>query len=300
MVANYDASAPRSIHAPMPTHFAPAKINLGLHVLRRRPDGYHDLDTIFIPIPWHDRLRVEPAEALALTCSDPDLATDDNLVLRAARALQQATGTGAGAHLHLEKHLPYGAGLGGGSSDAAAALRALCRLWNVAPAPAALARIARSLGADVPFFLDPAPARGTGIGDRLAPLVDENGDPYTLPYPLVVVAPGVHVSTSDAYRRVTPRDAHRPDLAALVVSNDLDAWRARLANDFEAPVCALFPALAALRAALWDAGAAFVQMTGSGSAFFGVFDGEAAATAAAEAMRFEGHRVWHGFASSPA
>lgn len=289
--ATYDASVTRSICPLVPSRLAPAKLNLGLHVLRRRADGYHDLDTIFVPVAWHDTLTARPAAELALTCSDPRLPVDaSNLVLRAAEALRRASGTEAGAVLHLDKHLPFGAGLGGGSSDAAAALLLLCDLWNLRVAPGALRELAASLGADVPFFLDARPARGTGRGDRLAPL-DADAVPA---YPVVVAVPPVHVSTAEAYGLVAPRDADRPDLAAVVTSGDLDRWRRDLANDFEAPVVAAYPALGALRAALADAGAAYVSMSGSGSAFFGVFEGDAPALAAAEALRYEGHTVWHG------
>ena len=154
-------AAPRTLKAP-------AKVNLGLHVLRRRADGYHDLDTVFVPIPWHDTLAASPAPGLHLAVSGADdlPATDDNLVLRAARALAAhlaSTGGAAtpGALLHLTKAIPHGAGLGGGSSDAAAALRLLAGLWNVSVPAAEMHALARALGADVPFFLDPRPMRAT-------------------------------------------------------------------------------------------------------------------------------------------
>ncbi len=277
---------------------APAKLNLGLHVLRRRADGYHDLDTVFVALPWHDTLAAAPAPDLRLVVEGADLPTDDtNLVVRAARALASYAGMEAGADLHLAKHLPHGAGLGGGSSDAAAALRLLADLWRIDVPADEMHAIARSLGADVPFFLDPRPMRATGIGDVLTPLVDTGGDPYVLPYPLVVAVPeGVAVSTAEAYRLVRPNDADRADIGAVVASNDLARWRRELVNDFEAPVVAAHPPLAALRASLADAGAAYVLMSGSGSAFFGVFEDAPTATGAAEALRFSGHIVWHGVA----
>ena len=278
---------------------APAKVNLGLHVLRRRSDGYHDLDTVFVALPWHDTLVVgEAPEGIAFSSSDPDLPTgDDNLVVRAARALAAHTGSTRGAALYLDKHLPYGAGLGGGSSDAAATLHALAEFWGVDVPDEELHALAATLGSDVAFFLDPRPMRATGRGERLAPLLLPDGSSYALPYPLVVVAPGVHVSTAEAYRLVRPRDTDRPDLGALVASNDLARWRRELVNDFEAPVVAAHPALGAVRAALVDAGAGYASLSGSGSAFFGVFEDAAAATAAAEALRLAGHRVWSGYAA---
>jgi len=277
---------------------APAKINLGLHVLRRRNDGYHDLDTVFLAIPWHDTLTVDEASGIAFSASEPTLPTDDrNLVVKAARALARHLGIEPQAAVHLDKHIPFGAGLGGGSSDAAAALRALVQLWEAKVSDADLHALAAALGSDVPFFLDPRPMHATGRGETLVPLVS-NGSAYTLPYPLVVVVPRVHVSTVEAYRLIQPNDAHRADLAAVVVSNDLDRWHRELVNDFEAPVVAAFPELGAVRAALVDAGAAYVSMSGSGSAFFGVFESTAQAASAAETMRHANHRVWHGLASS--
>ncbi len=281
-------SAPASLAAP-------AKLNLGLHVLRRRPDGYHDLETVFVPIAWHDRLYVSPADALTFTCSDSALPTDEaNLVVRAAQLLAREARVKRGAALHLEKHLPHGAGLGGGSSDAAAALRGLTALWGLDLPRARQHALALELGSDVPFFLDAVPAHATGRGEKLTPLRDGVGSPFSLAYPLVVVVPPVHVSTAEAYRFVTPRADARPDLDRLVATGDLERWRAELINDFEAPVCAHYPALVALRQALADAGAAYVSMSGSGSAFFGVFESDAQALAAAEALRYEGHTVWHG------
>lgn len=292
---NYDVHVTGSITPALLTRSAPAKLNLGLHVLRRRADGYHDIETVFLPIAWHDTLAFAPAEDLTLTCSDARLPVDgSNLVLRAAALLRDEAGITAGAHIHLDKHLPFGAGLGGGSSDAATALRALADLWHVELPHKKRHALALELGSDVPFFLDAAPAFATGRGENLTPLRAAEGDPYRLPYPLVVAVPSMHVSTAEAYRLVTPRAEGRPDLAALVRTNDLDRWRAELLNDFEAPVCAAHPALDALRRALVDAGAAYVSMSGSGSAFFGVFEEDRHALAAAEALRYEGHAVWHG------
>lgn len=280
------------------TRAAPAKINLGLHVLRRRPDGYHDVETVLLRLPWHDRLTATPAEAFAFTCSDAALPTDGgNLCVRAARALLAAAGAPArGAALHLDKHLPYGAGLGGGSSDAAATLRLLNALWNLDVPEKRLYEIAAGLGADVSFFLGAPAALATARGDELVPLQGADGQPYRLPFPVVVVVPPVEVSTAAAYGLVTPRAEGRPDLAALVRSNDLGRWAAALRNDFQAPVEALHPAIRLAREALLDAGAGYAALSGSGSAVYGVFESDDLALAATEAARRAGHRVWHGVA----
>ena len=270
---------------------APAKLNLGLHVLRRRADGFHDLDTVFLPIGWADEVRAAPADALSLSTSDPALPTDDgNLVVQAARALAAHAGIEPRARLRLDKRVPYGAGLGSGSSDAAATLRLLAEVWSLDVAEADLHALALDLGSDVPFFLDGHPARATGRGERLEPLVDADGHPYRCPFWLVVAVPDVHVSTAEAYGLVTPRDDNRPALAAAVVSNDLERWRAEVANDFLAPVEAAHPEIAAVRRALVAGGAGYASLSGSGSAVFGAFEREADARAAAEAL--PGCRVW--------
>jgi len=276
--------------------FAPAKLNLGLHVLRRRDDGYHDLETVFLRFPWSDELAVSPSDQITMTCSDPALPTDErNLCVRAARALAAALGERRGAVLHLDKHVPYGAGLGGGSSDAAAALQLLAELWDADVSHEQLHAIAASLGSDVPFFLGPSAAFGTGRGEVLTPLLDpDTGDVYQLPFSLVVVVPPVEVSTAMAYRLVRPSDADRPDLRAVVLSNDLERWRVELVNDFEAPIFEAFPAIRSAKALLLEAGAGYASLSGSGAAVFGVFEDATQATAAAEAARVTGLQVWHG------
>lgn len=274
-------------------HSAPAKINLGLHVLRKRPDGYHDVETALLRIPWADVLHARPAEEFRFTCSDPSLPVDEsNLVVRAAKLLADAD---RGAELHLEKHLPTGAGLGGGSSDAAAALQLLNELWDLGRSPSELAEIAIRIGSDVPFFLGPETAVGTGRGEELEPLIDpETGEPYRPPYVLVLAVPTVHVSTPEAYKLVKPNDDKRPDLPELILSNDLDRWRRELTNDFEGPVFQKYPAVREVKEALLRAGARYASLSGSGAAVYGFFEGENAATGAAEALRETGHEVWHG------
>ena len=278
---------------PVSARSAAAKVNLGLHVLRRRPDGFHDLATVFLPIGWADRLSGRPGPEIALTTGDHGLPTDSsNLVVRAALALRQWAGDPTlGATLHLEKHVPYGAGLGGGSSDAAAALHLLTDLWGLDVPEAAFHEIALGLGSDVPFFLDGVPAHGAGRGEHLAPLLDAEGRPYRCPFWLVVAVPDVHVSTADAFALVTPDEAERPDLAAAVASNDLARWRDAVTNDFQTPIEAAHPEVRETREALLDAGAGHAVLSGTGAAVVGVFEEERAAGAAAESLA-SSCRVW--------
>lgn len=274
------------------TRAAPAKLNLGLHVLRRRPDGFHDIETVFLPLGWSDRLDAAPAEAVALTTTDPALPTDGrNLVVRAAGALRAWAGADHGAALHLDKRVPYGAGLGGGSSDAAAALRLLAGVWGLDVPEADLHALALGLGSDVPFFLHDGAMLASGRGERLTPLLDDRGRAYQCPFWIVVAVPPVHVPTAEAFALVTPRDGVRPDLGAAVLSNDLDRWRADLANDFQGPVEAAHPEIREARLALTEAGAGYASLSGSGSAVFGAFDGGGTAREAARALA-ETCRVW--------
>ena len=279
---------------------APAKLNLGLHVLRRRPDGFHDIASVFVPIGWADEVSASDAHDLSLTCSDPALPTDGgNLVMQAASELRDRPSRLHGAALHLDKRVPYGAGLGSGSSDAAATLRLLDELWGLGSPDSMLAEIALGLGSDVPFFLLGAPALATGRGEVLTPITGTDvsasrpagSAPWRCPFWLVVAVPPVHVPTGEAYALVTPNDAARPDLVAALVSNDLVRWRAELTNDFQAPVEAAFAGIAEARGALLDAGAGYASLSGSGSAVFGAFEREADARAAADGLRAT-CRVW--------
>jgi 4-diphosphocytidyl-2-C-methyl-D-erythritol kinase len=270
----------------------PAKINLGLHVLRRRPDGYHEVATGLIPIRWHDEVRVAPAEDFSFTCSDRGLGGEGNLCVRATRALATWAGIEPTGALHLEKRVPHGAGLGGGSSNAAHTLRLLAEHWGLEVPPTALHDLAASLGSDVPFFLNDQPMIATGRGEVLTPV----GEGYRMPFPLAVVMPPVAVSTAEAYAFVTPSDRTRPDLRAALQSNDPDRWRRELENDFEAPILSRHQEIAQERTALETQGARYAALSGSGAAVFGVFEAEAEARAAAEAARADGLAAWWGYA----
>lgn len=275
---------------------APAKINLGLHVLQRRADGFHEVETVMLPIGWHDGLTVMPAHPFRFTCSDVSLPTDErNLCVRAAHTLAAQAGIEPHGHLHLEKRIPHGAGLGGGSSDAAHTLRLLAQFWGLAPKPDDMHDLASALGSDVPFFLHDGAMVATGRGEVLAPLAEK---PYRLPYTLAVVMPRVQVATAAAYALVRPNDRERPDLSAVVRSNDLDQWRRELVNDFEAPILARHPEIRTARDHLREAGAGYAAMSGSGAAVFGVFERAADAQAAAEAAQASGQQAWHGSADA--
>jgi 4-diphosphocytidyl-2-C-methyl-D-erythritol kinase len=246
-----------------------AKINLDLRVLGKRPDGFHELRTIFQTVSLADRLEISftPARATSIELDDP-AAIADNLVVRAARLVMDAMDVDGRVEMRLEKRIPMGAGLGGGSSDAAAVLLALPALARKPLRVETLSAIGQQLGSDVPFFLLGGAAVGIGRGTELFPLPD-------LPAVQgVIVAPGIHVSTVEAYRALSPRLTSESQ-ENKIFSFQSHAWDAINAagfqNDFEPVVLEREPRLAALRRKLEKAGAAPAMMSGSGSALFGLF-----------------------------
>ncbi|MGC8477686.1 MAG: 4-(cytidine 5'-diphospho)-2-C-methyl-D-erythritol kinase [Acetobacteraceae bacterium] len=264
----------------MPVEPAPAKLNLFLHVLGRRADGYHRLDSLAVFAGAADRLRAEPAAGLTLDIIGPHGAAlageADNLVLRAARALAAAAGITAGASLVLDKRLPVASGIGGGSADAAASLRLLCRLWNLDPSRVELMAIAARLGADVPVCLAARPARMGGVGEILS-------EPPALPrFGLALVNPGLPVATAAVFRaRAGAFSAPAALPAGFADAAALAAFlAANTRNDLEAPARALCPAIGEVLAALAATpGCLLARMSGSGATCFGLFASPEAATA---------------------
>jgi len=253
---------------------APAKINLGLRVLGRRADGNHELDSLFLPLEVADEVEVEIRPARQATVSievEGDAPEDDsNLAVRAAHAYLAKRELSLAVNIQLRKQTPAAAGLGGGSSDAAAVLRALQGDLPGGLPPAELASLALDLGADVPFFLDPRPSRVRGIGERVEPVSD---------FPslsLLLVNPGVPVSTADVFRAydllgasTRAESAARPD---AYPPDPLGAGLAdRVRNDLEAPALHVCPELRRVRQALEGVSALAVGLSGSGGTFYGVF-----------------------------
>lgn len=249
---------------------APAKINLFLRVVGKRADRYHELDSIFLPISLADTVRIElrpgNAPVVTLRCSDPALAdSETNLAARAALAFMREFKFAAQISIDLEKKIPVGAGLGGGSSDAGTVLRMLARLFRIDEVPR-LRRIAIQLGADVPFFLEPRPARVGGIGERLVPV------PGIPEFPVVVVAPPVEVSTASIFSALTRTEwsgvASDADVASIVRGEVSDALAV---NDLAAVAIRSHPEIGRLRSLMRENGARASQMTGSGGGVFGIF-----------------------------
>ncbi len=253
-----------------------SKINLTLEITGLLPDGRHALETWFQAIDYGDELDVEPSDALVLTCDDAQLGPqEDNLAWKAADLLRKASGVREGVQIHLAKKVPYGAGLGGGSGDAAAVLVACNRFWALGWSPERLEELGKALGADVPFLVRGGAAWATGAGDVLTPCagLDERIE-------ILVATPPVAVPTGWAYktwdeRHPGPLQAAEPVTKFPALSSkgrfDLEALRGRLSNSFEGVVYDRFPEVERLRREMTDAGAAAALLSGSGSSVFGLF-----------------------------
>jgi 4-diphosphocytidyl-2-C-methyl-D-erythritol kinase len=259
----------------------PAKINLFLRVTGRRSDGYHELDSIFVPISIYDRIGLEirpaPSPTVTLRCNWPSLQDPkSNLVVRAALAFMNEFAVAAQVAIDLEKTIPMGAGLGGGSSDAGAVLRMMAALYRI-DARHRLGKVALALGADVPFFLDPRASRIGGVGERITAL----GNFPTLH--LVVAVPPVEVPTAAIFKALTREEwsgaASDEDLAQIL-GGSIEARH--LPNDLAGSAMRLYPQIAKLKVSLEQCGARGAAMTGSGGAVFGLFHDDADAARAAK------------------
>jgi 4-diphosphocytidyl-2-C-methyl-D-erythritol kinase len=247
---------------------AAAKVNLALEVLRRRDDGYHEIASVMQAIDLTDRLVLEDHDSVELDTMSPDVPTDGtNLAMRAAVALRDAAGTKRGVRVRLDKRIPVAAGLGGGSTDAAAVLVGLNRLWGLRWPGPRLAGVAETLGMDVPFFLRGGSALATGRGERLTPV---HGGSFAL----VLVNPKVGVSTAEAYGRVQASmysdGARARNMVAALATRRPIRVAAALHNTLEAPVARTVPQIQQMKAALMAAGALGAVMSGSGPTVFGV------------------------------
>ena len=255
--------------------FPCAKINLGLNIVSNRDDGYHNLETVFYPVPLYDALEIKymdpkfPSDVpcdLKVTGIDLDCDEQWNLVIRAYNLLAEDYELPR-VHAHLMKRIPTGAGLGGGSSDGAYMIRLLDERFRLNIGIAEMERYAARLGADCAFFITAEPMYATGIGNILAPVDDSIG--FLKGLYLAIVKPGISVSTVEAYRQIKPK---KPAKCCLdIVRQPIETWREELTNDFEPPVFAAHPELGDIKEKLYDMGAIFAQMSGSGSAIYSIF-----------------------------
>lgn len=247
--------------------FPNAKINIGLNITSRRNDGYHNIETIMVPIPWKDILEIVPAKnnetTLSITGREVNCPTEKNLVMKAYRAMESIYKLPA-VDIYLHKVIPDGAGLGGGSADAAFTLLVLNELFKINASKNDLAKIAAKIGADCPFFIYNTPQLATGIGTDFT-----NVDLNLNQYKILVVKPQVSVPTAQAYAGVTPNEPNT-SLCELI-SGPISSWQGKIKNDFEDSIFPLYPIISTIKQQIIKMGAEYASMSGSGSAVYGIF-----------------------------
>lgn len=258
--------------------FPCAKINLGLNIVSKREDGYHNLETVFYPIPLYDALEIKymdekfPSQVacdLKVTGNAVECDEQNNLVVKAYNLLAEDYKLPR-VHAHLYKHIPSQAGLGGGSSDAAFMIRLLDERFRLNIGNPEMEKYAARLGADCAFFIEAEPAYAEGIGDELMPVDGPKGNLNG--YYLAIVKPDIAVSTKEAYAAITPKATSKS--CREIVRQPIETWKEELVNDFEAPIFKLHPKLAQIKEKLYQQGAKYAAMSGSGSALFGIFETE--------------------------
>jgi len=246
---------------------SPAKINLGLNVARKREDGYHDLETIFIPLLLSDKITLTKSNKFSFR-TDSELLNQlkDNLILKAIRLLQDFKDRKFVLDIFVEKVIPIGGGLGGGSSDAATTLKTVNKMFDLGLSYQELSKLALELGSDVPYFLNPVPSYAESRGELLYPLNIE------IPYPILIVNPGIKIDTAWAFKKIRPVSPVK-NLRQILQENldDFDKLKSCVKNDFEEVVFNEFPLLKQIKEELYKQGAEFSLMSGTGSTVYGIF-----------------------------
>jgi 4-diphosphocytidyl-2-C-methyl-D-erythritol kinase len=263
--------------------FPNAKINLGLQIVAKRPDGYHNLFSCFYPVGWSDALEILPADALQFTSSGIEIPgeTSGNLCLKAYHLLKKDFDL-APVHIHLHKVIPIGAGLGGGSADGAFTLKVLNELFALNLTTAQLEAYARQIGSDCAFFVRNQPVFCFEKGDQFEDIALSLKE-----YFIVLVNPGIHISTAEAYAGIRPQ-MPEIDLKA-VLQQPIGEWKEQVYNDFEKQLAIKYPAIARIKENLYQQGALYSSMTGSGSTVYGIFDQETDLNG-----HFPDYAVWQG------
>lgn len=265
--------------------FPPCKINLGLNVIRKREDGYHDIVTCFYPVPWNDILELVPARNFTFSSSGEPVpgAAADNLCVKAYELLNQEFGLKPVA-MHLHKVVPIGAGLGAGSSDGAYTLKSLNELFGLSLSVERLREYAARLGSDCAFFVESRPVIGRGRGEVLEPVNLTLKGKF-----IVIVKPEVSRSTAVAFSEITPRQPAM-DIRAIVENQPVSKWRNLLTNDFEESIFKSFPIVESIHSKLLAFGATYASLSGSGSAVYGLFESEIDLK-----KEFESLHYWSGY-----
>lgn len=246
--------------------FPNAKINLGLNIIHKRQDGYHELETCFYPVPWQEALEIVETKKTIVAISGMEVPDDgDNIVLKAYHLLTSDFELPP-VHIHLHKVIPIGAGLGGGSADAAFALTLLNNLFKLGLSDEELMMYAVRLGADCAFFIKNKPMLATGIGEQLAEVEISLKGKFIL-----LVYPNIHVSTKEAFSNINPK---KPAISIKQVLGEksISEWKHLLRNDFEASIFDAYPILMEIKNKLYKSGAIYASMSGSGSCMYGIFE----------------------------
>lgn len=252
---------------------SPAKINIGLNIINKQSDGFHNLETIFYPLNLFDEIRFIKSDKFSFNSNDENLNKEkSNLIIKAKELLEKEFDAQLPVEIYLEKNIPIGAGLGGGSSNAASTLLALTKLFNLEIDSETIGRLALSLGSDVPFFVNPVPSFAESRGEKIIS-INFIMDKY-----LLIVNPGIHVATKWAFGLITPNQP-KVSLKSLIGKSEIEFEDLiRIAsNDFENDVFNHFPEIKEIKEKMLEFGAVFSLMTGTGSTVWGMFDGEAAA-----------------------
>ena len=246
--------------------FPNAKINLGLNIIKKRQDGYHELETCFYPVPWQEALEILEGEKTSFAVTGIDVPDDgDNIVLKAYQLLK-ADYNIPSVQLHLHKVIPIGAGLGGGSADAAFTLVLLNNLFKLELKDDQLMKYAATLGADCAFFVKNKPMLAKGIGEQL-----ENIEVSLKGKFVLMVYPNIHISTKEAYSKINPKKSEI-SIKQILVENNISDWKHFLMNDFEPSLFETYPILQKIKHQLYESGALYASMSGSGSCMYGIFD----------------------------
>lgn len=256
-----------SLYLHLMVFFPPCKINLGLRIIEKRSDGFHNIETCFYPVPWTDILEIIPSDSFEFTTSGLSVPGDaqSNLCVKAYRLLKSSYNLPP-VKIHLHKILPMGAGLGGGSADAAYVLRGLNEIFGLQIQLPKLTEFASRIGSDCAFFLYDKPMIGNGKGEMLSDTTLTLKSKF-----IVIVKPPVHISTQSAYSGVTP-DKISPLTRDVIEKTRVADWKRFLTNDFEKSIFMAYPQLADVKQRLYDNGAVYASMSGSGSSIFGIFD----------------------------
>ena len=254
--------------------FSTCKINIGLHIINKRDDGYHNIETIFYPIGLKDAVEIVPADTAGVnfttTGNSINIAAEDNICVKAYYLLKAHYPLLPGINMHLHKVIPMGAGLGGGSGNASAVLLLLNKLFNLQLSTDALLAYALQLGSDCPFFIINKPCIATARGELLTAIKLDLS-----PYKILLITPPIHVSTQQAFAQLNPNLFSKKCTLASCIMLPINTWKDEIKNDFESTVFVAHPQLQAIKEKLYQAGAIYSAMSGSGSTVYGIFNADA-------------------------